>query len=79
MTPCRGNTFLFHSSSNSLVSVSEHGMAFWADTAPFKGPQPRCVRCFGTTEIQGHRQDSVRCFELASEVPGHSQEQHKPL
>ena len=56
MTPCQGNTFIFRSSSNSLVSVSDPCRTFWADTAPIKGPQPRHVICFRTTEIQGHRQ-----------------------
>ena len=57
MTPCRGNTILFRSSSNSLVSISDLWRAFWADTAPFKGPQPRRrARCFGITEKQGHHQ-----------------------
>ena len=49
MTPC-----LLCSSSNSLVS--DLWRAFWPGTVHFKGTQPRRVRCFGTTEIQGHRQ-----------------------
>ena len=49
MTPCWANTILFCSSNNSLVLVSDPWRVFWADTAPFKGPQPRCVCCFGTT------------------------------
>ena len=44
MTPCRGNNILFCSSSNSLVSVPWR--AFWADTAPFKGPQPYLIGHF---------------------------------
>ena len=54
MTPHRGNTILFLSSSNSLV------MGPWRAPCqlkkPFKGPQPQRIRCFGTTEKQGHRQ-----------------------
>ena len=39
---------------------------------PFKGPQPlRRVRCFGTTEIQGHCQ----VISLGTEVQGHHKEQ----
>ena len=42
--------------SNSLDSVSDPWRAFWADTAPFKGPRlASCVAC-GTTEIKGCRQ-----------------------
>ena len=41
-----------NSSSNSLVL--DPWRAFWADLAPFKGPQPWRIHCFGTTEIQGH-------------------------
>ena len=48
--------YFFLSFSNSLVLVSDPWRAFWADTAPFKGPQPRRVYWFRTTEIQGHRQ-----------------------
>ena len=42
--------------SNSLVSVSDPWRAFWADTAPFKGPRLASCVASGTTEIQGHLQ-----------------------
>ena len=46
MTPHRGNTIIFRSSSNSHVSVLNPWRDFLADTVPFKGPQPRRVLCF---------------------------------
>ena len=55
--------------SNSLVSVSDPRRAFWADTAPFSGPQLASCIASGTTEIQGHRQ------VCHAEVPGHRQQQ----
>ena len=42
--------------SNSLVSVSDPWRAFWADTAPFKGPRLTLCVSSGTTGIlQRHR------------------------
>ena len=52
--PLVGNTFLFRSSNNTLVSVSDPWSAFWADTTPFKRPQRQHVRCFEATEKQGY-------------------------
>ena len=50
MTPC-------HYSLPFLQQLPSVGLGplkgFLADTAPFKGPQPRRVRCFGSTEKQG--------------------------
>ena len=43
-------------SSNSLVSVSDPWRAFWADTAPFKGPRLASCVASGITEKQGHCQ-----------------------
>ena len=42
--------------SNSLISVSDPWRAFWAGTAPFKGPRFASAVASGTTDIQGHRQ-----------------------
>ena len=42
--------------SNSLVSVSDPWRAFWADTAPFKGPRLASCVASGTIEMQGHHQ-----------------------
>ena len=48
--------------SSSLVSVSNHRRAFWADTTPFSGPRLASCIASGTTEIQGHSQVSrARC------------------
>ena len=49
MTPLHGSTILFRSLSNSLVSVSNPWKAFWADTAPFKGPRLASCVASGTT------------------------------
>ena len=43
-TPFSGRAS-FTQSSNSLVSVSDLWRPFWADMAPFKGPQPCLTRC----------------------------------
>ena len=53
---CRGNAFLFPSSQQLLVSVSDPWRAFWADMAPFKGPRLSSCVASGTTETQRHRQ-----------------------
>ena len=40
---------------NSLATVLDQWRAFWADTAPFKGPQPQRMHCFrnyGDTRTQ---------------------------
>ena len=42
------------SPSNSLISISDPWRAFWADTAPFKGPQLASCIASGNTEIQEH-------------------------
>ena len=52
----QGNAFLFCSSQHSLASVLDPWRAFWADTAPFKGPRLASCVASGTTEIQGDRQ-----------------------
>ena len=49
MSPHWGNTILFRSSQQLPRR------AFWADTAPFKGPRLASCVASGTTEIQGHR------------------------
>jgi len=54
----REKLFSFVPHSNSLVSVSDHWRAFWADAAPFNGPRLASCVASGTTEIQGHRQVS---------------------
>ena len=48
--------FSYVPASNSFVSVWDPWRAFWADTAPFKGPQLALCVCSGTTEKQGHHQ-----------------------
>ena len=48
-------------SSNSLGSVLDPWRAFWADTAPFKGPQPQRVnyfRKFGDTRTPSRTTDA---------------------
>ena len=50
------NSFSYVPSCNSLVSVSDPWRAFWADTAPFKGPRLASCVASGTTEIKGHCQ-----------------------
>ena len=55
--PLSGET-LFSSvpPSNSLVSISDHWMAFWVETAPFKGPRLASWVASGITVIQVHWQ-----------------------
>ena len=48
------NSFSYVPSCNSLVSVSDPWRAFWADTAPFKGPRLASCVASGTTKILGH-------------------------
>ena len=63
MTPHWGNKILFHSSSNSLVSVSDPWRAFWVIKAPFKGLRFATCVAPGTTEYKGHCQV---CLAVAS-------------
>ena len=56
MTTHRGNTILFRSSQQLPRLRLGPWRAFWADTAPFKGPRLTSCVASGTTEIQRHRQ-----------------------
>ena len=53
---CRETLFSSVPPSNSLVSVSDPWGAFWADTAPYKGPSLASCVASGITEKQGHNQ-----------------------
>ena len=54
--------------SNFLISVSDPWRAFWADTAPFKGPRlMHCFRSYRNTRTLSGVQ------ALSAEVPGHRQ------
>ena len=66
MTPRWGNTFLFQSSSNSLVSVSDPWRAFWVNKAPFKGLRFATCVASETTEYNGHwTLPGARCASLS--------------
>ena len=67
--PDRETLFSSIPHSTSLVSVSDPWKAFWADTAPFKGPR---LSYELLPELQ-RNQDTVRSVALSAEVPVHLQ------
>ena len=47
LSPLSGTILVsFVPPSNSLIPISDPWRAFWADMAPFKGPQPSLLLCF---------------------------------
>ena len=56
--------------SNSLVSLPVPWGAFWADTAPFKGPKYHLECCF-----KNYRDTDRSGENKRTQIPGHCQEQ----